>query len=597
MRAHDFNIPTTLSEVKMSPSSLRTLASRIKAHAGIEFEMYVPNTSTDDNGSDESDPDYSTDERASDIDDIVRFFSADMNDRTTLQRLRDSLEEAYNNWVEYQRSEEWDKEAFTWVKDYISENSWDEDEAIQNALTDAGLSEQEKQAAMEAGVIHYTRDTPRTEAYYNWSRATGEANKVLNDLVDEEIQDQGRDYQRARDQWQEDTEYPSENDFLRSEGIRNMTDVESQYDVTWPHWAMESSRSGDVDPKDVADDFGKSIGRPVNFSTSYHGGKRDKVSYVVEPDSSLDSPDDSADGGLEFISPPLPIDEMLSDLKKVKAWADATGCYTNESTGLHINISIDDFHTSNLDYVKLALLLGDEYILDQFGRSANTYTASAMQKVQSNASKFPERTTDVLDSMRSGLSSLASRSIHGTSTNKYTSINTQEGYVEFRSPGGDWLGANFDKIESTLLRMVVALQAACDPTKYRQEYLKKLYQVLDPKGTSDSIAFFSKYVAGEMPAAALKSFIKQMQLQKSLSPGTPRPALPDRQQPVKSKTAAAPGAKYWFRVDLPANGSSIELVATNAEEAIEKAKVEWGLRIASSAFRARPLRKYEETPA
>jgi hypothetical protein len=41
----------------------------------------------------------------------------------------------------------------------------------------------------------------------------------------------------------------------------------------------------------------------------------------VEPDSSLD-PDDSDDQGLEFVSPPLPIEELLSDLNKVKAWAD-----------------------------------------------------------------------------------------------------------------------------------------------------------------------------------------------------------------------------------------------------------------------------------
>jgi hypothetical protein len=102
-------------------------------------------------------------------------------------------------------------------------------------------------------------------------------------------------------------------------------------------------------------------------------GVRQPGKYVVEPDGSL-NPNNDDDLGLEFVSPPLPIDEMLSDLEKVKAWAKQRGCYTNSSTGLHINISVPNFDPAKLDYVKLALLLGDKYVLDQFGRSSNTYT-------------------------------------------------------------------------------------------------------------------------------------------------------------------------------------------------------------------------------
>ena len=31
-----------------------------------------------------------------------------------------------------------------------------------------------------------------------------------------------------------------------------------------------------------------------------------------------------------------------------------------------------------------------------------------------------------------------------------TSINTKDGHIEFRSPGGDWLGDNFDQIEKII---------------------------------------------------------------------------------------------------------------------------------------------------
>ena len=154
---------------------------------------------------------------------------------------------------------------------------------------------------------------------------------------------------------------------------------------------------------------------------------------------------------------------------KVQDWAKGYGCYTNDSTGLHINISVPGFSRDKLDFVKLALLMGDKYVLEQFGRSGNTYCASALDKVKRHVRDMPDAAIGLLNKMRGHMEDLASKSIHSGVTAKYTSINTKEGYVEFRSPGGDWLDENFDKVENTLLRFTVALAAAVDPAAYRQE--------------------------------------------------------------------------------------------------------------------------------
>jgi hypothetical protein len=208
---------------------------------------------------------------------------------------------------------------------------------------------------------------------------------------------------------------------------------------------------------------------------------------------------------------------MISDLNKVKAWADQRGCYTSKAakTGLHINVSVPGFDNDKLDYVKLALLLGDEYVLNQFGRLGNSYAASAMGIIKERIAQRPEDAAAMLQKMKAGLGELATKVVHSGSTSKFTSINTKTGYIEFRSPGGDWLDANFDKIETTLMRFVVALDAAMDPAKYRDEYLKKLYAVLKPKDQNDTLGYFAKFAAGELPKAALKSFIRQAQLERS----------------------------------------------------------------------------------
>jgi hypothetical protein len=354
-----------------------------------------------------------------------------------------------------------------------------------------------------------------------------------------------------------------------------MQDVESNYNITWPHWFYPDN-GGDLSVDDVGDEFSRMIGKPVNTSERYHGARREAGHYVVEPDGSLE-PDDYGSAGLEFVSPPMPIDEMISDFNKVVAWAKKTGCYTNDSTGLHINVSVPDFSREKLDYVKLALLLGDEYILKEFDREGNTFCKSALKQVKDNIRENPDNAKKLLDGMKEGLSDIASKLVHSGATHKYTSINTKDGYIEFRSPGGDWLDTDIPKIENTLLRFVVALDAAVDPQKYRKEYLTKLYKLLAPsKDSTDTIQYFAKYAAGELPKAALRSFVQQAQLER------------------KVKADREVGKKYWWRVTRPGFGASAEVVATSKAEAIEKGKKEYPDWKNSTDMEAKPVRKFEE---
>jgi hypothetical protein len=196
----------------------------------------------------------------------------------------------------------------------------------------------------------------------------------------------------------------------------------------------------------------------------------------------------------------------------------------------------------------------------------------------------PEDAARLLDKMKGNLDQLATKAIHSGSTSKYTSINTKDGHIEFRSPGGDWLDDNFDKIENTLLRFTVAMSAALKPEAYREEYLKKLYKLLTEDNTddSDTIRYFSEYVAGKIPKAALRSFVKQAQLTRQV------------------KRGATSDKKMWWNVSNPGNSyASVEVVASTKEEAIEKALGPDGYPSwanTRSTVVAKPLRPYEEKP-
>ena len=537
-----------LFEINMGSKNLRREAAKTGAIAGMEFEMIVPGMESEDP---EQEPDYDSDERCRSIEDAVNFFhDGDYNGRREVEQLRRRMESDYIEWLDDKIANDFNRDEDDYIRDWlrnnVNEDEWNPDEL-------AGDERNEAFDLFAAGAINDSSGDYYQQAYTEYR---------------EENQD---NY--------------DESDWLDAEDLDLMSGIENAYEISWPHWT--NMNSGEIDADQVADEFSRAVGREVRVNTRYHqSGDRpgpDNQFYIVEPDASLDG-DNDGDEGLECVSPPMPIDELLKDLNAVKTWAGRMGVYTNSSTGLHINISVPNYSVDRLDYVKLALLLGDEYVLNQFGRSSNTYTKSALGKVRDRVRSNPEDAKQLLDKMKGQMGDLASKAIHSGSTDKYTSINTKSGHIEFRSPGGDWLDDNFDKIENTLLRFTVAMSAALNPEAYREEYQKKLYKLLtqDQKG-SDTIRYFADYVAGKIPKAALRSFVKQAQLQRKTE---------------RDKTS---GEKMWWRVSNPGNSyASVEVVATSKEEAIEKALGDDGYPSWANTRQsivAEPLRPYEEKPA
>jgi hypothetical protein len=543
-----------LFEITMSPSSLRKLSAQTGALAGMEFEMCVPGAGGNDDGDQE--PDYDFDQRCRSIQDARDFFyDGDWNGRRDVENMSDRMQNDYAEWLHERIDRDFVNESeyliSEWIANNVDESEWNPDD----------LEGEARQEALDEFVTNVDADPS-------------------NDY-----------YQRALDDYREENQDSyDESDWLDAEDLDLMSGVENAYSINWPHW--RGTGGGEASIEEVADSFRDAVGRPILASTSYHSGRVPRPSttnleYIVEPDSSIDV-DDNNDQGLEFVSPPLPIEELLSDLNKVKAWADRTGCYTNDSTGLHINVSVPGWTggTDQLDYVKLALLLGDEFVLDSFGRAGNTYAKSAMGKIRDAVRKNPDRAQELMDKMKSGMDQLASKVVHSRSTDKYTSINVKDGYIEFRSPGGDWLNDNFAEIDNTLRRFTVALSAAVDPEAYRQEYLKKLYKLLDVSGEKDPLSYFAKFAAGELPKAALKSFVRQAQLERGV------------------KRGKETGKMWW---DVSWGNGRVEVVASNETEAVDTAFKEsyWApdqpntpeAQQFRNSLVAKPLRPYKQEPA
>jgi hypothetical protein len=511
-----------LDEVKMSPSALQQWAQSDAARgirAGFEAELIFRDTNSGDDDDYDMEPDYDMDERARSISQVIDFFSngeyAGLSERQQ-SRLQDDLDESYMNWIDDEMRKAFQDEQEDLIKKVlVDENDWDEDNEIQKQLALLDLTDDEINAIIKAGeqAPKFTSSKEQqayaevNSLYQQYLDAQEEAEGLLDELVQDSIRAQDKFYDAALDDFRDGFYLDDDSAFFDDTGNRYMSDIASNFDLDWPYMTNSGSNGGSRDWESIGDSLQDAIDMPVKVSSNYHSTTRKEGLWIVEPDSSLE-PDDQEDFGLEIVSPPLPLEQALEKLQQVTDWANSPegNAYTNSSTGLHMGVSVP-YKGGDVDYLKLILFLGDEYVLQSFGREANTYTKSAMQKFRENIKGGRADPAGAMKLMQSGLLELAYREIQkGVGEGKYTSAHIQNGYIEFRSAGGDWLAegdAEPGKLENTMLRYARAMQIAANPAEDRREYAKKLYKLISPEGDGQ-LALFSQYAAGEIDKEQLK---------------------------------------------------------------------------------------------
>jgi len=515
-----------LFEVKMSPGELQKWAQSEEAQgirAGFEAELIFRDTGREEEY--ESEPDYDQDERARSIDDVIDFFQGGENGmgRNAANRLSNELYEALYEWQsEGFYGNVWNERYYT---EWVDDNIWpdEQDEWRDRAQAELGLEDKAELTPEENDQIEQT------------------AQQMFREESDSQWEDQGPWYSRA----EEDAfdQYREENDDSEwlDQNLPYMSDVANEYNIDWPYWTEGGGREGGGrDAEEIAGSLSAALGGArVRSSTGYHNIRRAPDLWIIEPDGSLE-PDDSEDTGLEIVSPPMPLPEALEKLRTVIDWANGDGdAYTNESTGLHMGISLPH-KGGDVDYVKLILFMGDRYVLDEFGRAANTYAASALKKLQdvqrarrqgvreqATEMRGADKTAAAMDLMRKNLIELAAQYVQdGVGTSKYTSAHIKPGYIEFRSPGGDYLSMD-DRDESaltnTMLRFARSMYLAGRPDLERKEYAKKLYQLIDTQG-NDGLKLFMDYTTGKITPEELKKDWARQVLAKE------QPAKPQEQE-------------------------------------------------------------------
>lgn len=221
----------------------------------------------------------------------------------------------------------------------------------------------------------------------------------------------------------------------------------------------------------------KTFGEPIVFD-SYHENEKDNVHWYIEPDPSLEV-NEPGDGAAEIVGPPQTVEVAENTLKKFFQLAKKLNLYTNKKTGLHINMSLPDINS--IDVLKLMLFTGDRYVLKQFDREFSEYARSVLNTLENEK---PASLNIAYNNLKRQdynkkleyINSVASiLTMHRASIAKGDSGN----YFSFRHIGKDYLNQQTD-IMNALGRFARALLISSDTNMYRNEYLKKLYQLVEP---------------------------------------------------------------------------------------------------------------------
>lgn len=209
--------------------------------------------------------------------------------------------------------------------------------------------------------------------------------------------------------------------------------------------------------------------KPIVFG-EYHEETKNLKRWYIEPDMSIGAKI-VEDGTAEIVSPPLPVKKAVSALKGFYSMAADLNLYTNNSTGLHINISVPQ----DIDILKLSLFLGDHYLLKYFNRQNNSYAQSIIKDIE----KKVDDIDDLINFSKEERIKILRDIAEEFSQDHMASVSANEDgeYISFRHVGGDYL-SDYTKIFTTLGRLVRVMMIASDPQAYREEYLKKITKIM-----------------------------------------------------------------------------------------------------------------------
>lgn len=210
-----------------------------------------------------------------------------------------------------------------------------------------------------------------------------------------------------------------------------------------------------------------SLVKSIKAGDYYQGDVEPEQNYWrVEDDPSLES---AAGITSEIISPMYETPAtMLGEMNSLLDFLEIHGVETNNTTDLHVTMSWAR-DTVPVDKLKMGLLLGDRYFLQQF-ENEDPIKVKRVERILHVLARNPGK-PNALHALEKELVKVAESDKFSTVYFRGEENELNNQLVEFRVVGGDNYHLNFGKITDLVTKYSAIMTAGHDNTKYNQEYL------------------------------------------------------------------------------------------------------------------------------
>lgn len=201
----------------------------------------------------------------------------------------------------------------------------------------------------------------------------------------------------------------------------------------------------------------------------------------IDYDGSIDIDIEDTDKliAVEIITKPIPYEECIEYFKNLISYLQKEfNLHTNETCGLHINISTNNTTQDKIDMCKLWVFLGEKHFLSQFNRIDNYYARTLTDKfsVLSKDVLTQSKIQKELEQVKQSLNNVIKI------PEKYSTVNTiklKHNYLEVRIAGGANYEQQMSKITDSIKHFTTSILIAGDPTKLTKLYNIKLIRLIE----------------------------------------------------------------------------------------------------------------------
>ena len=399
--------------------------------------------------------------------------------------LPDQAYEDYQDWLYEKGTEEYLDDL---IDDKVQE--YKEDEDYLNDFIDSGGGPSSE--AVERYKNNFEEEDPKE--YENREEDGWEYINWVREFVEEEYEEEYlawlRNQVAEENDLRDEAKELAEGDYSMDEWINDNYSYMSSF---LDDYGYEYSRAGG-DVEGVADELMTWIKDNSEFQnypeSGDYGETNTSTGWAVENDSSIEADEGAA---AELISPVFnsPRD-MLTEMKSLFDWSEKN-FGTNRSTGLHVTMSwhgeaAGQQSNAEPNKLKMALLLGDEYLLAEFGRLKNSYAKSQYQNVLKYAEGMKRGDAKSFEQFEKALSkSITSDKFQSIHFKTEKDRNAGTDLIEFRIAGGSDYNTMYEKVVKAVVRYATVMKAGYDENAYRKDYVNAVGRLLrkakeiDPK--------------------------------------------------------------------------------------------------------------------